>query len=137
MPGKAFRRTVTGIPTAKFRDRLAGMARHAGLSVIAVDPAYTSKWGAQHWLGALKEISTGSTTVTPAVPETPSHRTPGRTERTAPARTTRSTTPVVRQTRARPPGKHPPHGPTTVRGPSVPDQQLTLFGMSDRPTPAD
>ncbi|MGW4976653.1 hypothetical protein [Streptomyces mirabilis] len=185
--GKAFRRMVAGIPTAKFRDRLAGMAHHAGLSVIAVDPAYSSKWGAQHWLAPLKEqASTGQTTVTghhaaavvvgrrglgctarrrkdgprqtpttsasrrveagavrpedragPAVPETPSHRTLGRTERTAPARTTCSTTPVVRQTRARPPGKHPPHGPTTVRGPSVPDQQLALFGMSDRPTPAD
>jgi len=178
--GKALRRTVAGIPTARFRDRLSGMAHHAGLSVIAVDPAYTSKWGAQHWLAPLKEqASTGSTVVSghhaavvvigrrglgctarrrkdgprqtptthaprrvevgavrpedrtgPAAPETPSRRSPGCTERTAPARTPRSTTSVVRQTRARPPGKHPPHGPTTVRGPSVPDQ-LTLFGMPD------
>jgi hypothetical protein len=178
--GKSFRRTVAGIPTAKFRDRLAGVAHHAGLSVIAVDPAYTSRWGAQQWLNPLKErASTGTATVTghhaaavvvgrrglgctarrrkdgprqtpathvprraeagaarpedrtgPAAPAAPSHRSPDRTGRTAPARTTRGTTPVVRQTRARPPGKHPPHGPTTVRGPSVPDQ-LTLFGMPD------
>ena len=55
--GKHFRRTVSGIPTAKFGDRLVQMAANAGLSVIAVDPAYTSKWGAEHWLGHLKEIS--------------------------------------------------------------------------------
>jgi IS605 OrfB family transposase len=47
--GKTFRRTVSGMPTAKFRDRLAGMAANCGISIIAVDPAYTSKWGAEHW----------------------------------------------------------------------------------------
>ena len=51
--GRAFRRLVAGIPTAKFRDRLAQMASNAGIAVIAVDPAYTSKWGAQHWLAPL------------------------------------------------------------------------------------
>lgn len=181
--GKAFRRLVAGIPTAKFRDRLSGMAHHAGLSVIAVDPAYTSRWGAQHWLNPLKkQASTGSTAVsghhaaavvvgrrglgctarrrkdgprqTPATtalrradagavrpedrtgttaPTPPSHHIPSRTEQTAPERTSRST-PSVRQTRARPPGKHPPHGPTTVRGPSIHDQQLTLFGMPETAT---
>ncbi|MBM7818070.1 IS605 OrfB family transposase [Cellulosimicrobium cellulans] len=52
--GKRFRRTVAGIPTARFRTRLAAMAAAAGLSVIAVDPAYTSRWGRQHWLPALR-----------------------------------------------------------------------------------
>lgn len=52
--GKRFRRTVAGLPTAKFRDRLVAMAATAGLSVIAIDPAYTSRWGRQHWLPALK-----------------------------------------------------------------------------------
>jgi hypothetical protein len=47
--GKRFRRTVAGLPTARFRDRLRGMACHAGLAVIAADPAYTSRWGEQHW----------------------------------------------------------------------------------------
>jgi hypothetical protein len=47
--GKAFRRTVSGIPTAKFRDRLAGMAANRGIWIIAVDPAYTSAWGRDHW----------------------------------------------------------------------------------------
>ncbi|MGT2531311.1 hypothetical protein ACU4GG_32855 [Streptomyces nojiriensis] len=47
--GKAFRRTVAGLPTAKFRERLRGMAFHHGLLVVAVDPAYTSRWGGRHW----------------------------------------------------------------------------------------
>jgi hypothetical protein len=54
---KSFRRLVSGLPTAKLRDRLVQMATNQGLSVVAVDPAYTSKWGAEHWLGHLKEIS--------------------------------------------------------------------------------
>jgi IS605 OrfB family transposase len=48
--GKAFRRMVAGIPTGKLRDRLVQMGANAGLAVIAVDPAYTSRWGAEHWL---------------------------------------------------------------------------------------
>lgn len=60
--GKVFRRTVAGIPTAKFRERLRGMAYHQGLVVIAVDPAYTSRWGTQHWRAPLEDQS--RTTVT-------------------------------------------------------------------------
>ncbi|WP_330297191.1 hypothetical protein [Streptomyces sp. NBC_00503] len=55
--GKSFRRTVAGLPTARFRDRLSGMAHHSGLAVIAVDPAYTSRWGAQHWKQPLQQQS--------------------------------------------------------------------------------
>ena len=47
--GKRFRRTVSGIPTAVFRNRLTGMACAAGIELIAVNPAYSSIWGAQHW----------------------------------------------------------------------------------------
>jgi IS605 OrfB family transposase len=47
--GKRFRRTVAGIPTAVFRNRLTDQAHHAGIAVFAVNPAYTSKWGGQHW----------------------------------------------------------------------------------------
>lgn len=47
--GKRFRRTVSSIPTGRFRDRLVSMAANRGLCVIAVDPAYTSRWGSQHW----------------------------------------------------------------------------------------
>ncbi len=52
--GRAFRRAVSGIPTARFRDRLIQMAHNAGLAVVAVDPAYTSRWGAEHWLAPLQ-----------------------------------------------------------------------------------
>jgi hypothetical protein len=61
--GKKFRRTVAGIPTARFRERLRGMAYHAGLVVVAVDPAYTSRWGTQHWHQPLQDQTT-TTTVT-------------------------------------------------------------------------
>jgi hypothetical protein len=43
--GKSFRRTVAGIPTSRFRALLVGMAANRGLWVIAVDPAWTSRWG--------------------------------------------------------------------------------------------
>ncbi len=52
--GRAFRHQVAGIPTARFRDRLTHMACNTGMAVIAVDPAYTSRWGAQHWLAPLQ-----------------------------------------------------------------------------------
>ncbi|WP_239516256.1 MULTISPECIES: hypothetical protein [unclassified Streptomyces] len=60
--GRTFRRTVAGLPTAKFRDRLSGMAHHAGLIVVAVDPAYTSRWGAQHWKAPFQQQSKTTTT---------------------------------------------------------------------------
>jgi IS605 OrfB family transposase len=53
--GKRFRRTVAGIPTAKFRNRLTAMAARRGIAVIGVDPAYTSRWGAQHWVKPLQQ----------------------------------------------------------------------------------
>jgi hypothetical protein len=59
--GRGYRRMLAGIPTGKFRDRLAQMAANAGLAVIAVDPAYTSRWGAEHWLAPLREQDTVTT----------------------------------------------------------------------------
>jgi len=53
--GRDFRRAVHGIPTARLRDRLVQMACNAGLSVIVIDPAYTSRWGAEHWLRPMRE----------------------------------------------------------------------------------
>ncbi|WP_406493298.1 transposase [Streptomyces sp. NBC_01604] len=46
---KRFRQLVSGMPTGQLRARLASMADQTGIAVIAVDPAYTSRWGAQHW----------------------------------------------------------------------------------------
>lgn len=53
--GRAFRHQVAGVPTARFRDRLTHMAANTGMAVIAVDPAYTSRWAAQHWLAPLQQ----------------------------------------------------------------------------------
>jgi IS605 OrfB family transposase len=55
--GRRFRHAVSAIPTGKFRDRLTQMTNNAGLAVVAVDPAYTSRWGAEHWLAPLREQS--------------------------------------------------------------------------------
>ncbi|TDC84753.1 transposase, partial [Actinomadura sp. 7K507] len=46
---KRFRQLISGFPTGKLRARLVSMAAEIGLSIVAVDPAYTSRWGAQHW----------------------------------------------------------------------------------------
>ncbi|MFC9126953.1 IS200/IS605 family accessory protein TnpB-related protein [Streptomyces sp. NPDC057099] len=54
---RRFRQLVSGMPTGKLRVRLTSMADQTGISIIAVDPAYTSKWGAQHWQ---KPLSTPS-----------------------------------------------------------------------------
>lgn len=50
---KRFRQLISGIPTGKLRARLLSMCAEAGIGVIAVDPAYTSMWGAQHWQAPL------------------------------------------------------------------------------------
>ncbi len=52
---KGFRRIVSNIPSGRFRERIRGMAHYAGLLVIAVDPAYTSRWGNEHWRRPLQE----------------------------------------------------------------------------------
>lgn len=46
---KRFRRLISRFPTAKLKARLVSMAAEQAIAVVAVDPAYTSKWGAQHW----------------------------------------------------------------------------------------
>jgi hypothetical protein len=61
--GRAFRRTVAGMPTRAFRDLLVGMAANADLWVVAVDPAWTSKWGERYWQAPLIESTKTSVTV--------------------------------------------------------------------------
>ncbi|MGW5866685.1 IS200/IS605 family accessory protein TnpB-related protein [Streptomyces sp. NPDC055239] len=46
---KRFRQIISGIPTGKLKARLASMAVEHGLSIVVVDPAYTSMWGDEHW----------------------------------------------------------------------------------------
>ncbi len=55
--GKRFRRTVSGIPTAVFRNRLSGMAARAGIELFAVNPAYSSIWGRQHWRAPYENVT--------------------------------------------------------------------------------
>jgi hypothetical protein len=52
--GRRFRRAVAGIPTGRLRDRLVQMCHNAGLAIVVVDPAYTTRWAAQHWLSPLQ-----------------------------------------------------------------------------------
>jgi IS605 OrfB family transposase len=46
---KRFRQLISGMPTGKLKARLVSMAAEQGLAIVAVDPAYTSMWGSQHW----------------------------------------------------------------------------------------
>ena len=55
--GKRFRKTVTGIPTAVFRNRLTAQAATAGVRLLAVNPAYSSAWGGQHWRAPYRNVT--------------------------------------------------------------------------------
>ncbi|GAA0948533.1 IS200/IS605 family accessory protein TnpB-related protein [Actinocorallia libanotica] len=46
---RRFRQVISGIPTSRLKARLVSMAAEHGIALVAVDPAYTSRWGAQHW----------------------------------------------------------------------------------------
>jgi hypothetical protein len=50
---KRFRQLISGMPTGKLTARLVAMAAEQNLAIVAVDPAYTSAWGAQHWVKPL------------------------------------------------------------------------------------
>jgi hypothetical protein len=118
--GRRYRGMVAGIPTAALRDRLTQMAYNQDIAVIAVDPAYTSKWGAQHWLAHLKRHHHHQTTGHHAAALVIGRRGLGHRARrrvtgnhTAPAEAPRST-----QTRPRntPAPRSTPRKPTTTTG---------------------
>ena len=46
---RRFRQVISGIPTSRLKARLTSMAAEHGIALVAVDPAYTSRWGGQHW----------------------------------------------------------------------------------------
>jgi len=46
---KRFRQLISGMPTGRLKARLVSMATEHDLAIVAVDPAYTSQWGNQHW----------------------------------------------------------------------------------------
>ena len=116
--GRGFRRAVAGIPTARFRDRLVQMAANAGLHVMVVDPAYTSRWGAEHWLAPLREHHKGATGHHAAALVTGRRglghraRTRASGNRTAPEDAAR---PAQARTRTRPAASTAPRKPATPR----------------------
>jgi IS605 OrfB family transposase len=55
--GKRFRKTVAGIPTAVFRKRLSAQTHRHGVRLFAVNPAYTSVWGDQHWRTSFENVT--------------------------------------------------------------------------------
>jgi hypothetical protein len=136
--GRAWRRMIAGLPTGKFRDRLTQMTANAGLHVIAVDPAYTSRWAAEHWLGPLRDqdqVTTGHHAAAVVIGRRAhGHRArrragkTGRGQRTAGRRATpRAPQPRQRKRNGRPPQarRQPPPGwrkTVTATGTSPPDQ---------------
>lgn len=54
---RRFRRTVAGIPTAVFRNRLSAQTSRHRINLYAVNPAYTSVWGDQHWRRPYKNVT--------------------------------------------------------------------------------
>ena len=54
-PGRGTRRKVCGIPTAQFTHTITSAARRHQMPVVAVDAAYTSRWGRRWWQQPLNE----------------------------------------------------------------------------------
>jgi hypothetical protein len=48
---------VADLPTAVFRRRLSGQAHKHRIRLWAVNPAYTSAWGDQHWRKPYKNVT--------------------------------------------------------------------------------
>jgi IS605 OrfB family transposase len=121
--GRGFRRAVSGIPTARFRDRLVQMASNVGLSVIVIDPAYTSRWAAEHWLKPLREHhlkTTGHHAAALVIGRRGlGHRARRRVtgNRTAPEEATR---PAQTRPRTKPATRPASRKPATPRGPRQP-----------------
>ena len=121
--GRGFRRMVAGIPTGKFRGRLVQMTANKGLPVIVTDPAYTSRWGAQHWLAPLQEHHPETTGHHAAALVTGrrglGHRARRRAtgNRIAPEDAAR---PAQAQPRKTPAARPAPRKPATPRGPRQP-----------------
>ncbi|MFE1291957.1 IS200/IS605 family accessory protein TnpB-related protein [Streptomyces sp. NPDC058751] len=117
---KKFRRLISGMPVARLRARLVSMATELGIPLVAVDPAYTSKWGARHWQKPLTS-TTRRTTRHDAAAVAIGRRALGHPirRRTAPPRTHQSDGYGHRTVQARPdtPGREGPRpripGPRT------------------------
>ena len=54
-PGRTTRRKVCGIPTAQFTHTISSAAYRIQITVLAVDAAYTSRWGRRWWQQPLNQ----------------------------------------------------------------------------------
>jgi len=126
--GRVFRRAVAGIPTARFRGRLVQMTANAGLAVVVIDPAYTSRWGAAYWLAPLRQHhpeATGHHAAALVIGRRGlGHRARNRVNRnrTAPEDAAR---PARTRTRKPPAVRPSPRKPAALRGPRQPPGDKT------------
>jgi IS605 OrfB family transposase len=147
--GRGFRRMVSGIPTGKFRDRLVQMTANAGLHVLVVDPAYTSRWGAQHWLASLRKHHPETTGHHAAALVTGrrglGHRARRRATGNQPA-PEEAARPAQARPRTKPAARPAPRKPAAPRGPRQPPGTKTgrphritagAQAAQDRPGPPD
>jgi IS605 OrfB family transposase len=121
--GRGFRRAVADIPIGKFRDRLVQMTYNAGVSVIVIDPAYTSRWGAEHWLAPLREHHPKTTGHHAAALVTGRRGLGHRARRRAtgnPAAPAEAARPAQARPRTTPGSRPAPREPATPRGPRQP-----------------
>ncbi|MEU9322699.1 IS200/IS605 family accessory protein TnpB-related protein [Streptomyces canus] len=108
---RRFRQLISGMPTGKLRARLTSMAHQSGIAVVAVDPAYTSRWGALHWQKPLT-TTTRKTTRHDAAAVAIGRRAQGH--------------PIRRRTAPPPVHRSDEQGPRTVQaGPGVPGREGT------------
>ncbi|WP_200815944.1 transposase [Nocardiopsis sp. JB363] len=133
---KLFRQVISGMPTAKLRARLTSMAHATGITIIAVDAAYTSRWGAQHWqkpTTSKKRQTSGHDAASIAI----GRRAQGHPirRRTTPPRTHRSDGYGPRTVQARPGAR----GGEEIRHPGwerAPDARTPTLGERERGGPA-
>jgi IS605 OrfB family transposase len=135
---KRFRRLLSRFPTARLKARLVSMAAEAGVGIVAVDPAYTSKWGAQHWhkpMAAPRRKTSRHDAASIAIGRRAlGHRI---RRRAAPPPHHQSDGAGHRTTQARPgtPGREGNRPPTTDRAPRGPARAGRESGNPARPPP--
>ena len=126
--GRGYRRAICGIPTGRLRGRLVQMAGNAGLRVIVVDPAYTSRWAAEHWLTPLREHhpkATGHHAAALVIGRRGlGHRARRRAIGTQPA-PEEAARPAQARPRITPAARTAPRKPATLRGPRQPSSTKT------------
>ncbi|WP_423921091.1 hypothetical protein [Candidatus Poriferisodalis sp.] len=57
-PGRTARRKTAGIPTRQFMAAMTSSADKHSMAMVAVDPAYTSRWGSRYWHQPLNQSRT-------------------------------------------------------------------------------